>query len=160
GLLDIATRGLLDNEVSEAIWRKRGGAPDTSVTISTPAQRIADIIYEPLEYGRNRLNGVGARIGDATDYVTTTNWSPRQLRAGAGPGAAGEAAFQTWWAHDGPRMADKAFENLIPLEGETMDQAKLRWARAVWEGRSTGIVHQYRGPGMAEGAEYVPYAFE
>jgi hypothetical protein len=158
GLLGIAIQGQLDHEVAEAIWRKRGGAPDANVKISAPAQKIADEIYKPLNYGKNRLNGVGTRIGDATDYVTKTNWNPRQLRAAAGPGASGEEAFRAWWAKDGPRMADKTFENLTPLEGETLAQAKERFGRAVWEGRVTGIVHTYRGPGMAD--DYVPYAFE
>jgi|SRR5215472_4736066 len=139
GVLEAAISGHLDNEVAEALWRAHGGAPDSTVTVSTPAQKIADAIAPRLDLARDRQNAEGARIGDAVDYVTRSTWDSRQLRRAAGPGAAREDAFQAWWRRERPRMADKTFDDVTPMEGETIADAEERMGRSIYDATESGI---------------------
>lgn len=102
GVLEAAISGRLDDQVAEAVWRAHGGAPDAHVSVSAPAQKIADAIVPRLDLARDRQNAEGARIGDAIDHVTRSTWDSRQLRAAAGPGATQSQAFEAWWAKERP----------------------------------------------------------
>jgi hypothetical protein len=162
GLEKAAISGQLDHEVAEALWRANGGAPNELLALSKPAQTIADAIKPLLDLARNRMNSVGGRIGNAVDYVTHTNWDPRQLRRAGGLGATRDQAFEAWWAKERPRMAESTFDHLEPAEGESQAAAERRFGRSVFDATSSGIHMQ--GPalaGMADnGAGYIPPAFE
>ena len=165
GLLDAARemKGTpLEAEVAEAFWRRNGGVPDTKVTVSKTGQAIADALYEPVEYIRLRQNAAGTRIGKATDYVSHTNWDPRQLQLAAGPGASHDAAFAAWRAKEEPRAAADTFKNVTPNEGESEADARTRFLKSWFDATSTGV--HLRQPGMAgmaadEGG-FIPPAFE
>jgi hypothetical protein len=159
----LAMRGTeLEHEVAEAMWRANGGAPDANAKISTIGQKIADAMSPALDLLKRRQNAEGARIGTAVDYVTHTNWDPRQLRRAAGPTADPEAAFEAWRAREEPRMAEKTFDDIEPNEGETEAEARTRFLRSVFFATASGV--HLRQPGMAgmaadEGG-FVPPAFE
>ena len=143
------------------MWRKNGGTPNPTVTVSKNAQNIADAFWEPLERIKERQNALGANIGDALDYVTHTAWSPRQLQLAAGPGADFEAAYQAWKARDVPRMAEKTFDGILPREGETPEAAKERFIRSIYEATRSGV--HMRGTSMGGFdalADYIPPAYE
>lgn len=152
----------LEGEVAEAMWRNNGGAPDAAVAVSEPAQKIADAFSPALDYIKRRQNAEGARIGTAIDYVSHTNWDPRQLRLAAGHGADSEAAFRAWMARDAPRIADKTFDDLVPKADETEAAAKERFLRSVFFATASGV--HLRQPGMAgmgaDGDGYIAPAFE
>ena len=158
-----AMRGTdLEYEVAEAGWRRNGGAPDESARISTIGQKIADALFPPIDLIRRRQNSEGAKIGTAIDYVTHTNWDPRQLRLAAGPGADSEAAFEAWRRDDAPRMNPEIFEDIEAKEGESEEEAKTRFLRSVFFATASGV--HMRSPGMAgmagDDGGYVPPAFE
>lgn len=159
----LAMRGSdLEYEVAEAGWRRNGGAPDRNIKISPVAQKIADGLFPALDLIKRRQNAEGARIGTAIDYVTHTNWDPRQLRLAAGPGAEAERAFEAWRARDEPRMAEKTFDEIEPREGETEEEAKARFLRSLYFATASGV--HLRSPGLAgmaaDEAGFVPPAFE
>jgi hypothetical protein len=162
GLEKAAVSDGLRNEVAESMWRMNGGMPNSEITISKPAQQIAEAFMGPLKLIKERQNAAGANIGDAVDYVTHTTWSPRQLRRAAGPGADREAAFQAWKERDVPRMADKTFEGIIPREGETAEAAKERFIRSVYDATESGV--HMRGTALgsftAEGDGFIPPVYE
>jgi hypothetical protein len=163
GLLQAARSGALDHQMSEAIWRANGGAPDPNVTISANAQKIADIIKPYLDNATNRLNAEGARIGNALDYVTHTNWNSRQLRRAAGAGATADEAFEAWWAKERPRMAEKTFDHLEPAPGQTQAEAEKEFGRRVFEATASGIhgIQPHLMGMLDEGSgQYIPPAFE
>lgn len=160
GLWDMAVSGHLDREIDREIWKinETGNLPKGD----RPEEKIAAAFWPALEVARNRLNAAGAHIGKALDYVMHTNWDPRQLRLSAGKGATPDEAFAAWWAKDGPRMSEKTFEHLTPKNGETMEEAKLRFARSVFDASITGIHLERPGVGGFEddGAGYIPSAYE
>ncbi len=165
GLTKVAVSGALDDQISEAVWRANGGAPNKDVVISSQAQTMADAMHAPLEIAKDRQNNAGARIGDALDHVTHTNWDPRQLRLAAGPRKTPEEAFAAWWKAERPRMAAKTFDHLIPEDWETSKtqaQAEEKFGRSVFFSGITGV-HMH-GPGAIGAGEvgggYVPPAFE
>lgn len=159
GLEDVAISGDLDREVSEAWWRLNGGKPTDSVDVSAPAQKIAETLHPALNLSRARMNAAGAHIGTAIDHVTHTSWDPRQLRLAAGPGKTLDEAFTAWWDKEEPRIADKTFDHLVPAEGETLQQAKERFGRSVFEATVSGI-HK-AAPGLPDdGSGYVMPAYE
>ena len=59
-------------------------------------------------------------------------------------------------------MAEKTFEHLVPKDGETREEAKMRFARSVYDATVTGI-HLGR-PGISafddDGAGFIPPAYE
>lgn len=152
----------LEGEVAEAMWRANGGAPDERVTVSGNGQKIAEAFMPALELIRKRQNAEGAKIGTAVDYVGHTNWDPRQLRLAAGPGEDAEAAFGAWRAKDEPRMAAKTFDDLVPRDGETIDEAKARFLHSVFFATASGV--HLRSPGMAgmaaDDGGFIPPVFE
>jgi hypothetical protein len=149
------------NEVAEAMWRMNGGTPDPAVTVSRSAQQIAEALMPPLRLIRERQNALGATIGDAVDYVTHTTWNMRQLRLAAGKGADREAAYQAWKAADVPRMAEKTFDDILPREGETPDQARERFIRSIYDATSSGVHKSGAGMGGLDAlGDYIPAAWE
>lgn len=160
GLWDVAVSGQIDREVSQAMWdaNQKGAIP----TGNSPAEKIAAAFMPALQLAVKRMNGAGAHIGTALDYVMHTNWDSRALRLAGGKGADMDAAFAAWWAKDGPRMAEKTFEHIIPKDGETIEEAKMRFARSVYDATVTGI-HLGR-PGISafddDGAGFIPPAYE
>lgn len=159
----IAMRGTpLEAEVAEQMWRNHGGEPDTRVTVSDPAQKIAAALSPPLEMLRRRQNAEGAKIGTAIDYVSHTNWDPRQLQLAAGHGASHDAAFAAWRAREEPRAAAATFDDVVPREGETPEEARTRFLRSWFDATSSGVHLRSSGmAGMAADADgYVPPAFE
>lgn len=156
-----AISGELDTEIAEAMWRANGGVPDKSIEVSKPAQVIADAIRPALNLAKDRLNSAGARIADATDYVTHTSWNPRQLRLAAGKGATLDEAFEAWWARERPRMSLKTFEHLTPEPDEMPDVAEKRFGRSVYDATVSGV-HMVSGTaGLPDdGVGYVPPAYE
>lgn len=161
GLEKVAISGEMDTEIAEAMWRANGGAPDRTVAISSPAKTIADAIRPALNLGKDRLNNAGAHVGDAVDYVTHTSWNPRQLRLAAGKGATIDQAFEAWWAKEEPRMSDKTFEHLTPGDGETIEAAKRRFGRSVYEATVSGVHLASGTAGLADdGVGFIPPAYE
>jgi hypothetical protein len=162
GLLKAAQADGWRNEVAEALWRRNGGTQDPGVTIGREAQRMADAFAGPLDLIKARQNAEGAHIGTAVDYVTHTNWDPRQLRLAAGPGKTIDEAFAAWRAKDGPRIAEATFADLVPRAGETMAAARERFLRSVFEATESGV--HMRGPALAgmasDGGGFIPPVYE
>lgn len=162
GVERVAVKGALDKEVAEALWRAHGGQPNTGVTISRPAQLIADAIKPPQDNARARLNAAGARIGDAMDYAAHTEHDASKMRAAAGPRQSADAAFAAWWQAERPRWAESTFADLVPREGETTSDARTRFGRSVYDALVSGIHMTADGAlGLAtDDHGYVPPAFE
>jgi len=162
GLKKAAEADGLRYEVAEALWRRNGGEADPTIAISKNAQEIADAMAGPLDLIKARQNAEGAHIGTAVDYVTHTNWDPRQLRHAAGDGASFDQAYEAWKAKDAPRMAEKTFADLVPKDGETMAAARERFLRSVYEATESGV--HMRGPAMAgmasDGDGFIPPIYE
>lgn len=162
GVERAAISGALDREVAEHIWNMNAKGEGAAAPGTGPAAIIANALQPALELARNRLNAAGAHIGKAIDYVTHTNWDARSLRLAAGKGAGMDEAFAAWWAKDGPRMADKTFEHLTPEGTETIEEAKLRFARSVFDATVSGV-HMGRpdaGGMYDDGVGYIPPAYE
>lgn len=161
GLEKAAVSGQLDNEVAEALWQAHGGQPGAT-RVSSAAKTIADAIKPLQDVARDRLNSAGARIGDAMDYVAHQEHDPRKMRRAAGPGQSPDAAFAAWWQAEQPRWGEKTFEDLVPREGETTEQARTRFARSVFDALASGV-HMTAGGsnGLAtDGTGFVAPAFE
>lgn len=160
GLREAALSGQYDKEAIEMERRANGLAPDNSIVISPQAKIIHDAIFPTMETARLRLNDVGANIGKAQDFFAHMNWDQDKLRQTA---PLQEDAFKIWWK-DAQRWADpKTFEHIIPNEGETSEEAKLRFAKSFYEATVSGVHKQ--GPGMGglydDGADgYIPPSYE
>jgi hypothetical protein len=161
GISKAALSGAIDSGTREALWRLNGGTPDPRITISKEEQAFAEALHAPLELLKERLNDYGAHIGDAVDYVTHTSWDSRQLRAAAGKGAEREAAYQKWKADDVPRMGEKTFDDILPREGETAEEAKERFIRSIYDATESGMHLGSRSmAGLDAVGDYIPAAYE
>jgi len=167
GLENVAISGGLDYDVGEEMWKWNAAKEEGKaafVPSNSVGAKIAAAISPALDLMKERMNAAGAHIGTAFDYVTKTNWDSRQLRLAAGKGADIDTAFQAWWKVDGPRMAEKTFDGLVPKEGETIAQARERFGRSVYEATVTGVHNA--GPTAsfvgqaADDSGYVPPAYE
>src|SRR5512135_2369416 len=163
GVYELALKNDLEHEyrVAEHIWQANETKSPVKVSENDPASLEADALRRPLDYVRDRLNALGAHIGDAIDYVGHTNWDTRQLQNSGGPGATFDEGFAEWMKNDFPRMAEKTFEHLTPEEGETMEQAKVKFLRSVYAATRTGVHKQ--GPHGAlpdDGTGYIPSEYE
>jgi hypothetical protein len=162
GIEKAALSGAMDRGTREAMWRMNGGTPDPTIIISRNEQAFAEALMAPMRLLKERQNALGAKIGDAIDYVTHTLWNSRQLRLAAGPGASHEAAYQAWKARDVPRMAEKTFDGILPREGETMEAARERFIRSIYDATESGV--HMGSPNMAgldsDVGGYIPPAYE
>lgn len=164
-LTHYAISGELDKEVSEAWWRINGGDPNEDIKVSKPAQRMAEIYSKSMNLAKDSMNNEGARIGDATDYVTHTNWDSGKLLNAAGKYSGGDTdkAFEAWWAKDGPRMADKTFDHVVPNDGETTEEARKRFGRSVFDATASGVHKKaITNSGLYDDGDsgYIPPSFE
>ena len=161
GVERAAISGELDGELAEALWRAHGGTPSAGVKVSSAAQAMADAVKPLQDVARDRLNTAGARIGDALDYVAHTDHDPRKMRAAAGPRMSADDAFKAWWQAEQPRWGERTYENLTPRPGETMQDARARFGRSVFDALVSGIHMTPDGvSGIDTAASFVPPAFE
>lgn len=162
GLDRAALSGELDKDVARHMWDMNAKGDGAEAPGKSPAAQIANALKPALDLARARMNAAGAHIGTALDYVTHTNWDPRQLRLAAGKGATPDEAFASWWAKDGPRMADKTLEHLVPEGTETLAEAKLRFARSLFDATASGVhmTHPSLGGLADDGTGYIPPAYE
>lgn len=109
GGLDAYTRGLVDDEVAENLWR---ASHDQPMTGSPMAQGIAKAVGKWQEYARLAANDAGAYIGKAKGYITSTfHDSTRIARDQIAWMDAARANF------DLPRMADEMGVDMGELDG-------------------------------------------
>lgn len=147
-LKDATKSGALDRDVSAAWWRINAGEDAGR----GPAAEIAKLYSQALDSVKERLNAVGARIADATDFVTHTTHDPTKMRQAAGPMKTPDEAFASWWGATEPRLAEKTFEHLE----DTSPAGRVAFGRSVFDALMTGI-HMVAG---ADEGGYVPPAFE
>lgn len=139
GLLKYSAKEEALSDISEAMFDMRQGAAAKS---SAPAYEAARIIMRTMEAVRARLNGEGARIGEAIDYVFRTSHNKELMRSG-GRGqpfaTTSDQAFNQWWKTIYPLLnEEKTFEDLIPRAGETEAQARDRFGKAAFNAMYTG----------------------
>lgn len=161
GLEKAAISGDLDKEIAQALWAMNAGEK-VPAEVSSAARTVAEAIQPALDFAKDRLNAAGARIGDAADYVAHTTHDSRLMRRAAGPGKTPEEAFEAWWQFTEPRLAEKTFEGVTPEGGESIEAARRRFGRSVFEGLVTGIHKTFAGmDGVDVGADQrVPPSFE
>lgn len=138
GLEKAALSGALDKDVSQELWAMNAGESKPA-SGNNPARKIAEAIQPLLDHARDRLNGAGARIEDAFDYVAHTLHDPAKLRRAAGPGATPDDAFAAWWKATEPLLAQKTFDGITPREGETPAMMRARFGRSVFDALVTGV---------------------
>ena len=159
GLTDAARSPDMIEPIAQELLNYRAMAEAKEA--GSPAEGIARVWAPIAENMRQRLNSVGARIANATDYIMHMSHDPELLRnGGAGLGAQTrefEAAFGRWWKFTEPLLnEERTFGDLLPAEGETMTAARERFAHSAFNAMVTGI-----RKGHAPGPEtYVPPRFE
>lgn len=156
-----AISGALDEEISKALWAMNAGEKIPE-GVTKPARDIAAAIKPALDFAKERLNGAGAHIGNAMDYVAHTSHDARAMRAAAGPGATPEQAFESWWKFTVPNLSDKTFEDVTPEEGQSVDDARRGFGRSVFYALVSGVHKTMRGlDGVDLSADArIPLAFE
>jgi hypothetical protein len=154
GLKKAAQSGVLDREIAREWWNINAGKHAGAGV----AADIAKFYSDSMNYMRDRLNGVGAMIGKADDYVTRTTHDADKIRRAAGPRRSVSEAFSAWWDKTRPRLDDKTFADLIVRDGETQEQAEERFGRSVFDSLISGI-HLVVG-GLEKESDYIPPAFE
>lgn len=147
GLLKYAAKEDALSGISEAMFDMRAGTPPKP---NDPAYEAARIIMRTMEAVRARLNGEGARIGEAIDYVFHTSHNKELMRSG-GRGqpftTTADQAFNQWWKTIYPLLnEEKTFEDLIPQKGETEQEARDRFGKAAFNAMYTGV-HMGQEPG-------------
>lgn len=135
GLKKAAESGALDKDVSVAWWKLSNGKDAGK----GPAASIAKLYNKALDSVREMQNAAGARIGDAKNYVTTTQWDTVRMRQAAGNGKTQDEAFEAWFKKDYPRMANKTFDGVEPAAGETMMSAQKKAMRDVFDTFLSGV---------------------
>ena len=165
GLSQAAISGQLDREVVRAMWTRRTGE---AADVSAPAKEMAETYGPVLDQMRDLQNQHGARIGEDVNHVTHL-WNDRLLMLRGGRGATGpietDEAFRRWYSIWEPAQSERTFEGMELREGETPEQARLRFGRSFFDA-SVSNVHM-TPPGVAgfwtdeEGMpSFVPPAFE
>lgn len=137
GVMKVSKSAEIDREVARAWWKINAGEDAGA----GPAVEIAKVFSQAQDRVRERLNEVGATIGDATDYVTRTSHDGTRMRQAAGPHQTSEAAFQAWWAKTEPRLDEKTFEDVVDRQ---------EFGRSVFEALVTGV-HMVTGGGEQTG---------
>jgi hypothetical protein len=162
GLEKVAISGEIDNDIARELYAMNMPGPkpekSASVTGNNPARQIAEIIHPMLEYARERANDAGAQIGKAADFVAQTRHDPDKMRAAAGSmRATPDEAFKAWWGDTKPLLSDRTFEDVVPRGGETMQEARDRFGRSVFDALITGV---HMTPAGTFGIKDVGPAFE
>jgi len=144
GLLKAAKSEKDFTDIAKAMWDARTIAgPQAPGRILDPATKIAQIIMKTMEAVRATLNGEGAHIGDAMDYVAHTSHNKELMLSGGRNNplkVTEQEAFQAWWDKLYPLLnEDKTFEDVIPRAGETEIQARERFGRSAFEAMTTGV---------------------
>ena len=162
GLWGTFKNGLVDRDLSRALYDMSQKGIRTDPSASTPAEKIANAVKPALELARERQNAAGAHIGNAEDFIMHTSWDSRQMRAAGGPGADESAAFAAWWQYVEPRTADKTFDHLRLERPNDWEAAKLKFARSFYNAVVSGIhLGGGRLDGLADdGAGYIPPQYE
>lgn len=165
GVEHAAITGEMDRDIAREMWAMNAGQADKA-TRNGPARQAAQAMVKMLDQMRERLNQAGAHIGDAVDYVTHTSHDPAKLRAATGRMRDPvDQAFAQWWKDTEPKLAEKTFEGVTPKDGESMDAARERFGRSVFEALVSGI-HMTEGRAFGEkgflptGSSFVPPSFE
>lgn len=153
GLQKAMISGQMDKDVSVAWWRINAGESAGS----GPAAQVAKLYGKAMDTVRERLNAQGARIADASDYVTKTSHDPTAMRQAAGPAKTPDEAFAAWWSKTEPRLAEKTFADLIVEPGESAPEARVRFGRSVFDSLVSGVHMKFGG---ADEGGYTPPAFE
>lgn len=138
GVAKAAVSGEIDRDIATEMWAMNEGKAGQA-TKNNPARAIAEAFVPMLDHIKDRLNAAGARIGDATDYVAHTLHDPAKMRAAAGPGKTPDEAFAAWWKETEPKLADKTFETVTQRNGESVEAARQRFGRSVFDALITGV---------------------
>lgn len=153
GLRKAMLSGEMDKDVSDAWWKINAGEDAGN----SPAAQVAKLYAKTLDHIRDRLNEAGARIGDATDYVTHTSHDPIKMRRAAGMQKTPDEAFAAWWGKTEPRLSEKTFENLEGDLAQSQEAKRRAFGRSVFDSLVSGI---HMTVGGAEESAYRPPAFE
>jgi len=154
GLDKAFASGAMDGAIAKELWKFSGIGPKQPP--SGNLARGAYIINRTLYDAGERLRGAGAVFDHAVDYITRTKHNPRSMI---------DAGFDKWWENTQPRLHDRTWESLEYFDKDTSNvlspaEAKLKFARSVYQGLATGI-HNVHGEGHSvEGDSYIPPAFE
>lgn len=154
GLDKAFASGAVDDQLAKELWKFSGIGPKQPPKDSIG--RGAYIINRTLYDAGERLKGAGAVFDHAVDYITRTKHNPRAML---------DAGFEKWWEKTQPRLHDRTWDSLEYWDKDTSNvlspaEAKLRFAKSVYNGLSTGI-HNVHGEGHSvEGDSYIPPAFE
>jgi hypothetical protein len=146
--------GALDDQIAKELWKLSGIGPKQPP--GDNLGRAAYILNRTLYDAGERLKGAGAVFDHAVDYITRTKHDPRLMI---------DAGFEKWWAQTEPRFHDRTWDSLEYWDKDTQNvlspaQAKLKFARSVYNGLTTGV-HNVHGEGHSvEGDAYIPPAFE
>lgn len=135
GLKKVTESGNLDKDVSVAWWNISNGKDAGK----GPAASIAKLYNKALDSMRDLQNAAGARIGDARNYVTTTQWDTIRMRQAAGDRKTQDEAFEAWWKKDRPRMAQKTFEGVTPKAGQSIADAEKEVGRDIYDAFLSGV---------------------
>lgn len=161
GVARALVSGDLDSDVSAEWWRINAGQEPEHA--GSPAHLVAQAFAKILDFIRDRLNEAGARIGDATDFVTHTDHDPAKMRRAAGPGASYDDAFAAWRDAILPELHPRTFDVLdeeVPT-GEfdltDPDAARNRFLRSIFDALVSGVHLRYGG---REDGAFVAPAFE
>lgn len=104
--------------------------------------KVARVIVDIQNAMRGRLNAEGARIADAKDWTATTSHDPIFLRRGGrgqDPTPEWEDAFNRWRDYVLPRLDEKTFDGVQPVDGQTIQEARNGFLRRVFAALETGV---------------------
>jgi hypothetical protein len=157
GLRDAALSGIMDRDIATALYKLSAN----EAIGDTPAEQVAKIVKPALEGMRQRLNGAGARIAAAVDFVAHTEHDPVRMRRAAGSARAPlDATFGKWWGDIEPELAQATFDRALTdgLGLQAQDAAsRAQFGRQVFNALVSGVHMKFGG--RDEGG-FIPPAFE
>lgn len=125
GVLAAARNGTVERQWGQELYElsKQAAKDPTAnpgVTGDPVAQKIAKVIFGYQQLAKNRLNDLGAWIGDYSGYVTrTAHDEDKMIRAG----------YENWRDFISPRLDEKTF---LDENGQPIDREKF--LRGVYNG--------------------------
>lgn len=154
GLLGYAKSEAALKDISAAMFDIRQGMASTKAAprANDPAYEAARIIMRTMQTVHMRLNGEGARINDAIDYVFHTSHNLElMLQGGRGQPLTPtiDGAFRSWWNTIQPLLHPKTFDDVTPRTGETQAQANERFAKSAFVAMTTNNHGLFVDPGEA-----------